>query len=269
MLYPTAANWFAALNHNNALTEYSQSINGLSQEERRDDLAQADLYNIRLPRGPLQDPFTSQAADAATGAQAYADYESLLDYSENGVMGRVHYPEIGIDLPISHGTSDTVISNGAGHVYGSSLPVGGQGTHSVLTAHSGLANARLFTPLHDAEIGQLFTVEVAGTNLFYRVDEIRVVAADDLQALSIVEAEDFVTLLTCTPVGINSHRLLVRGERITPPDNESFATSGDSIYAGFPWWAVIFVGGSSAVFLITRTRREHDDAVSAQAVDVE
>lgn len=255
LVYPTAADWFAALNHNNEITQYTQTVAAAEPLERSQALRLADTYNRQLPQGVLRDPYTAGPADAGTEQRAYADYQQLLAVSDNGVIGRVRYPGIGVDLPIYHGTDDDVISTGAGHVYGSSLPVGGPSTHSVLTAHSGLVHARLFTPLHDSREGEVFSIEVLGEQHFYRVDAITTVAADDTQALRIVQGEDYVTLLTCTPVGVNSHRLLVRGERIPPPTNEYVTTSGQDVVAGFPWWAVVIVAGAATAYVLTAPRR--------------
>lgn len=262
-LYPTAADWFSRLNHNNAITEYRQAAGSTSAAERSEALRLADEYNSRMPQGPLRDPFAYESASSDIDA-GYSAYEDILTVSESGVMGRVKFEEVGIDLPIYHGTSDETISKGAGHLYGSSLPVGGPSTHSVLTAHSGLPNARLFTPLHDVELGDRFWVEVLGERHWYVVENIAVVEANDLSELQIIEGEDYVTLFTCTPVGVNSHRLLVRGVRTeTPPDEVNYLQN--DVSAGFPWWVIIFVGsaaGTSALLWGPGVVRRRKDAFS-------
>lgn len=255
LVYPAAADWFSARNHNNELTEYTQSVSATTPAERSAARRMAENYNRQLPQGVLRDPYTSGPASESAEQHAYATYEELLTVSDNGVIGRVRYPDVGIDLPIYHGTDDDVIAKGAGHIYGSSLPIGGPSTHSVLTAHSGLVHARLFTPLHDAAEGETFSVEVLGELHFYRVDAVTIVDATETRALRIVAGEDYVTLLTCTPVGVNSHRLLVRGERIAPPQDEYRATSGEEVVAGFPWWALVVVAGTVAVVVLTAPRR--------------
>lgn len=254
LLYPSTADWFSRLNHNNEITRYQQDAAAISSQERSEALRLADEYNSRMPSGPLRDPFAYESATAETDA-GYAAYEDLLRVSGTGAIGRVRFADVGIDLPIYHGTENAVISKGAGHLYGSSLPVGGPSTHSVLTAHSGLPSASLFTPLHDVKLGDEFWVEVLGERHWYRVENIVVVDADDLRELQIIEGHDYVTLFTCTPVGINSHRLLVRGERIAAPPPEVGEMQGD-VHAGFPWWALIFVGGTAATIIVLTRRRK-------------
>lgn len=143
-----------------------------------------------------------------------------------------------------HGTSEEVISSGIGHMYGTSRP----STRAVLTAHSGLPRAELFTPLHNAEVGQTFWISVLGEDHHYRVESIETVEPGETESLEIIEGEDWVTLFTCTPVGVNSHRLLVHAIRIDAPESSGGQTiGGDGIRAGFPWWAVWFVGGSGII----------------------
>lgn len=156
-----------------------------------------------------------------------------------GLMARVKIPAIDVDLPIYHGTSDAVLLEGVGHLEGSSLPIGGPDTHAVLTAHRGLADAAMFTNLDRVKVGDTFTIEVFGEVLTYRVRETKVVAPEDADALRAVPGEDLVTLVTCTPLGINTHRILVTGERITPTPIEDIAAAGQAPdVPGFPWWAV-------------------------------
>ncbi|MFT3945007.1 MAG: class C sortase [Ancrocorticia sp.] len=260
LIYPTAAGWFSDRNHNNEVTGYTESISHITVTERSEILKVADDYNSRLPQGPLRDPYTHGEQDATEESAAYQLYESMLAVSESGVIGHIIYPSLGIDLPVYHGTSDEVISKGAGHLYGSSLPVGGPSTHAVLTAHSGMAKARLFTALPKATEDQIFTVDVLGEKHWYRVDQIKSVLPNDTDSLQIIKGEDYVTLITCTPIGVNSHRLLVRGIRIPPPEDEQKLLESDPILAGFPWWAVIFVGVSatSAYFLFVPPRRKQE-----------
>lgn len=268
-LYPSTADWFSRLTHNNEISEYRQEARQLDPHARSEALALADAYNAGMPQGPLRDAFAYESPDSEVQA-GYAAYERLLRISESGVIGRVKFASAGIDLPIYHGTDDDVISRGAGHLYGSSLPVGGPTTHSVLTAHSGLASASLFTPLHDVEVGDEFWIDVLGEQHWYRVDQIVTVEPGDLREMQIVEGRDFVTLFTCTPVGVNSHRLLVRGERIDAPALEAGAMQSD-VQAGFPWWLLAFVGGTVvASALVFRTgrrgQRGGDSAAAGPAV---
>lgn len=147
------------------------------------------------------------------------EYESQIDVLNNGMMGYIEIPQIGVSLPVYHYTSEEVLAKGIGHLYGSSLPVGGESTHAVLTGHCGLMNARLFTDLDKLKKGDRFTVNVFDEKLNYEIDQIKTVLPNELDDLAISEGEDYVTLMTCTPYGINSHRLLVRGHRI-PDDVE-------------------------------------------------
>ena len=249
MLYPSAADWFSRIAQADQIAQYHLDTQDLDPAVRSEALALADAYNARMPEGPLRDAFAFESPDSDVEA-GYAAYEKLLRVSDSGVIGRVKFDSAGIDLPIYHGTDEAVISTGAGHLYGSSLPVGGPTTHSVLTAHSGLPNASLFTPLHDVEVGDEFWIDVLGEQHWYRVDQIVTVEPGDLREMQIIEGRDYVTLFTCTPVGVNSHRLLVRGERIATPPAE-VGVRQNSSDAGFPWWVVVFVAGSAvAGFLV-------------------
>ncbi len=265
LLYPTAAEWVATLEHNSEVSGYVERADALPDSAKLTALAAAEAYNARMPLGPLRDPFaTATSADALTADDAA--YDALLGVDGSDVIGELDYPELGISLPIRHGTSDEVISQGVGHLYGSSLPIGGPSTHSVLTSHSGLVNASLFTPLSGARTGDVFSVAVLGETRWYRVDHIATVAPDETDALQIVDGEDHITLVTCTPIGINSHRLLVRGTRIDGPEGDAGTTAiaGDGRDAGFPWWALIFLGGSAAtawiLFAPGRRRRDGEEA---------
>lgn len=244
LVYSSAADWFSTLNHNAEISGYTDSVDGLTGPERAEALDIARDYNAHMPQGVLRDPYTAPQ-DAAQN-EAYSLYSNILRVSDNGVIGELAYPRLGIGLPVYHGTSEEVLRKGVGHLYGSSLPVGGPSTHSVLTSHSGLLNASLFTPLPKAELGDTFTVQVLGETHWYRVDRIETIEPEQTERLQIVDGQDLVTLITCTPVGINSHRLLVQGTRIDAPVSDGRqAIAGDGRSAGFPWWAVIFVGGSA------------------------
>lgn len=248
LLYTQAADWFSTRNHNEQVSGYIDSVDDLDDQARQHALALADDYNKRMPQGPLRDPYTATANPEAD-AEAAEAYRQLLGVSDNGVIGQVLYPRLDISLPVYHGTDDEVLRKGIGHIFGSSLPIGGPSTRSVLTSHSGLVNASLFTPLLKAEIGDIFTVQVLGDKHWYQVNKIDTVLPEDTSSLAIVDNQDYVTLITCSPLGINTHRLLVHGVRISPPDTAEFNSviEGDGITEGFPWWVVLFVGGAGAV----------------------
>ena len=167
--------------------------------------------------------------DQTNGVVRFPDleYESLLSFSNSGMMGYITIPKINVLLPIKHYATSDVLATGVGHLYGSSLPVGGKSTHTVLTGHSALITARLFTDLDKLKSGDLFTITVAGKNLNYEVDQIKVVLPSEFEDLSIEDGKDLVTLITCTPYAVNTHRLLVRGHRIA--DNANMAIQKNAI----------------------------------------
>lgn len=258
LVYPSAADWFATLGHNAERSGYVREVAGLSEAERSAGLQAARQYNEHLPDGALLDPYAESGAEAHPAEDAsYRAYEDVLRVSDSGVIGEVIYPRLNIALPLAAGTGAAEISRGAGHLYGSSLPVGGASTHSVLTAHSGLIHASLFTKLPQARIGDVFEVRVLGETLYYEVDGIETVEPFVTDSLSVVEGEDRVTLFTCTPIGVNSHRLLVHAARVAAPAHAGDqALAGDGLTAGFPWWAVAFIGGSGiAAYLLFAPRR--------------
>lgn len=187
-------------------------------QRAENELKEARAYNRNLAShgqyvlGEANDPFTQ-----TRGSVSDKRYLSMLDAGE-GVMGSVDIPRIGVDLPIYHGTSESTLELGAGHLYGSSLPVGGKGTHAVITGHRGLIKALMFTRLDELKKGDSFYIKVMGETLGYKVDRVSVIEPSDVSKLRIVEDEDRVTLMTCTPYGVNTHRLLVSGLRAAIPD---------------------------------------------------
>ena len=170
----------------------------------------ADAYNTALVPGTADDAYSREVLLAAS-----EDYEDLLNIAGNGIMGFVVIPKISVNLPIYHGTDTQTLAAGVGHLLGSSLPVGGSNTHAVLTAHSGMSSQKMFSDIDELKIGDLFYLEVLGETLAYQVDQIKTVLPEDTTYLQIGGDEDFCTLVTCTPFGINTHRLLVRGERVS------------------------------------------------------
>jgi sortase A len=248
ILYPPASTWFSDQAHASQLTTYQEKTAELGPAKADGMLERAQHYNENLPYGVLRDPYeatTPTTADTPTTA-AESDYDSQLAVPGVEVMSRVTIPSIDLSLPVFHGTSASTLDKGAGHLYGSSLPIGGYGTHAVITAHSGLVEATMFTDLDKVKKGDVFTVTTLNRPLYYRVDHIAVVKPDDISALSIVPGKDYVTLVTCTPLHVNSHRLLVRGERIAAPDASIQEVTAAPPSAPFPWWAVIVVGASAA-----------------------
>lgn len=211
LLYPTISNYLKTLAYNRAISDFQSSVEVCDSETYGDILAAAREYNENLAEReyimlPLSD-------------EEQAEYQRQLTISGSDVMGYVVIPKIGVYLPIYHGTSDAVLQNGVGHLEGSSLPVGGEGTHTVLSGHRGLPSAKLFTDMDQIVIGDTFTVRVLNEVLTYEVDDIQMVEPDDSAVLQIEPGHDYCTLLTCTPYSVNSHRLLVRGHRIPTPEN--------------------------------------------------
>ncbi len=259
LVYPAAADWFATLTHNAERSGYVREVDSLTPAERRAGLDAAREYNEHLPPGALVDPYSQDGDPAAEAADAaaYEAYEEVLRVSDSGVIGEVVYPRLNIGLPLYHGAGEEAITQGVGHLYGSSLPVGGPSTHSVLTSHSGLVHASLFTKLPQAQVGDVFEVRVLGETHYYEVDGLETVEPFVTDSLDVVEGQDRVTLFTCTPIGVNSHRYLVHGVRVPAPAAAGdLAIAGDGLTAGFPWWALIFVGGSGIVaYLLFAPRR--------------
>ncbi|WP_282944254.1 class C sortase [Cellulomonas endometrii] len=253
LAYPSAARWFTDRTHEREVTGYVDAVAQLPDAARRDLLADARAYNADLPRGPLRDPYTLGPTGEQQAARAESDrYDRQLRLGGESVMARLRIPAIGVDLPIRHGTSAQTLAEGLGHLFGTSLPVGGPSTHAVLTGHSGLVDATMFDDLGALEVGDRFTVDVAGETLTYEVDEILTVLPDDASALRVVEGEDRVTLVTCTPIGVNTHRLLVQGHRVTVAATEGGqgVVPGTGRTAGFPWWAVLLAAGAGGATLL-------------------
>ena len=211
MLYPTVSDYINQKNQSRAVASYAEDVDKMSDVDYQAYFDAADAYNQRLN----ETPNAFYAPDQVSG------YEETLDISGTGIMGYITIPKIGVELPIYHGTSDGVLQVAAGHLEGSSLPVGGVGTHAVISAHRGLPSAKLFTNLDELEVGDTFTVTVLDRVLTYEVDLISIVLPTETDLLLPVEGKDYVTLMTCTPYGINTHRLLVRGRRIETPENET------------------------------------------------
>ena len=210
MLYPTVSDYINQKNQSRAVASYSEEVENLSDVDYQAYFDAADGYNRRLAETP----------DAFYRPEQVSGYTDTLDVSGTGIMGYITIPKIGVELPVYHGTSDGVLQVAAGHLEGSSLPVGGAGTHAVISAHRGLPSAKLFTNLDELEVGDTFTITVLDRVLTYEVDQVSIVLPTETDLLQPVEGKDYVTLMTCTPYGINTHRLLVRGKRIENAENQ-------------------------------------------------
>ncbi|MEE1315482.1 MAG: class C sortase [Faecalimonas sp.] len=205
LLYPTVSNYWNSLHQSRAIAEYVEQVADLSGESYEKFLNDARVYNQSL---------LAQENPYVMTAERQARYDALLNVSGNGILGYVEVPSIDCALPIYHGVEDTVLQIAVGHIAGSTLPIGGENTHSVLSGHRGLPSARLFTDLDKVAIGDYFTLRVLDETLTYEVDQILIVEPHETSALTVEKGKDYCTLVTCTPYGINTHRLLVRGTRV-------------------------------------------------------
>ena len=213
LLYPTASDWWNSFHQSHAIASYAEAMAEMDDVSYEQAWAQAQAYNETLRSNNRRYQPTEEETE---------QYENLLNISGNGIMGYIEIPAIGVSLPIYHGTEDTVLQIAIGHIEGSSLPVGGPGTHCVVAGHRGLPSAKLFTDLDKLTEGDTFMLRVLDEVLTYEVDQIHIVEPHEVSLLEIEEGRDLCTLVTCTPYGVNSHRLLVRGHRI---ENQESASS--------------------------------------------
>lgn len=209
--YPWISNYVYEHAAQSTVSTYDEQVKETDKNQLKEMLKKAREYNQKLLKANvvLTDPFSGDV----TGGLSEKEYYEMLALDNTGVMCTLEVPAIGIDLPVYHGTSDEVLEKGIGHLEGTSLPVGGKSSHAVLTGHTGINKAKMFTDLTELKKGDQFYIHVLGKILAYEVDEINVVLPEDTKKLSIVEGKDYVTLVTCTPYGENTHRLLVRGKR--------------------------------------------------------
>ena len=218
LLYPSVSDYWNSKVQSRAIVDYEAMLKDLTPEDYTAVFAQADQYNeqIRNIAYPLM------YHDQVPG------YEETLNVSGNGIMGYITIPKIQVELPVYHGTGEAVLNVASGHVQGTSLPVGGESTHAVLSAHRGLPSARLFTDLDKLEVGDVFSITVLDRLLTYQIDKIQIVRPNEVDALYVTEGEDYCTLVTCTPYGINTHRLLVRGTRVETPEVKNIYITTDA-----------------------------------------
>lgn len=203
-LYPSVSDWWNSMHATRAIANYVTVVEEMSGQEKEELLESARAYNETLPNG----------VDFSLSDEEYAEYESLLDVTGTGIMGYVQISAIGVNLPIYHSVDEGVLQIAVGHIPGSSLPVGGERTHCVLSGHRGLPSAKLFSDLDQIVEGDTFTLNIMDQTTTYMVDQIRIVLPEETDELAIKNGKDYCTLVTCTPYGVNSHRMLVRGKRI-------------------------------------------------------
>lgn len=205
--YPLISNWYYRIEANNQVADYKEARDLLSEEEIQRRLRLAQIYNDNLGNVVPKDPYSEEEKK-----KAFDNYAQMLELRTK--IGTIEIPSIDVDLPIYAGTNEEILQKGCGHLEGTSLPIGGESSHTVITAHSGLPSARLFTDLQKVEMGDKFYINYIGGVLAYKVDHIDVIDPSDFSQLLVVPGKDYATLLTCTPIMINTHRLIVRGHRV-------------------------------------------------------
>ena len=232
-LYPVISDYWNTRHQSEVQVEYEKQMESMEDSELTAALEAANAYNAALR--PVR--YTKAALDAAA-----VGYDDLLNLYGNGIMAYVEIPKIHVNLPIYHGTTTEVLEKGIGHLTGSSLPIGGVGNHAVLTGHSGVAGQRLFSDLDQLEIGDVFFIHVLNQQLAYEVRAIDTVLPEDTKLLTSVDGKDKCTLVTCTPFGVNTHRLLVQGERVEYEAAEEIAAQTESVQVGSTWETQYIMG---------------------------
>lgn len=260
LLYPTVANYWNTTQQSNMVTKYVENVSQLKQEEYDMILSEARSYNDRL---------------AKTGFRKYVFSENELEYYEgqlnvngDGMMGYVDIPSINVHLPIYHGSNEAVLQFAAGHIEWSSLPVGGKGSHTVISGHRGVPSAKLLSNIDQLEKGDYFMLHVLNETYTYQVDDIRTVLPKNVEQIQIVPDMDYATLVTCTPYGVNTHRLLVRGVRVPNLTDEDYAKEKEKnnhhLFIVFVF-AIIFIAiALCVIFIIRRNKRRGEKSVKQQ-----
>ena len=253
--YPSFANWWNSFHQSRAVASYAETVANMNTEEYEQIISKAQAYNRKLSRSGIL--WTLDEDEEK-------DYKEQLDIGTSGIMGYIDIPKIDVMLPIYHGIEESILQVAVGHIPGTSLPVGGKGSHCVVSGHRGLPSARLFTDIDKLVEGDTFTITVLNKTLTYEVDQIRTVLPTDLSDLQIEKGKDYVTLVTCTPYGINTHRLLVRGHRIENADGDASVIADalqiEPIYIApfiaVPILILLIIGMFIMTGMRTRRRRE-------------
>lgn len=274
MSYPLVSSVINNIDSRSHVEEYTKTTKQMSSDETLEMFRQAEEYNNSLTNNVIiTDPFDEEAYE-----KIGADYEDALNVDGNGLIGYIDIPKINVYLPIYHGTTDKILAKGAGHLQNTSLPIGGVSTHSVISAHTAYPGETFFDYLTDMEEGDEFYVHVLDRVLKYEVDSIKVILPEETDDLRVVKGEDYVTLLTCTPYSINTHRLLVRGKRVEYDDSKYITTGASAASFGdegifllgykIPYWAaaLIIVGFIALVAIIviiflrrSKKKKHHSD----------
>lgn len=242
LLYPTVSDAWNSKHQSRAIASYNESVMELAAKDYSATWASAQEYNVTLNQRPNRFFLSDEERE---------EYDALLNVSGNGIMGYVEIPKLDCKLPIYHGTDEAILQIAVGHIEGSSLPVGGAGTHCVLSGHRGLPSARLFTDLDQMAVGDVFMLHVLDETLTYQVDQILTVLPEDLSALEIDPEQDLCTLVTCTPYGINSHRLLVRGHRVENAKQAAAAVVTSDVIQIERWRVALFMAAPMVLVLMS------------------
>lgn len=250
MLYPSVSNYINSKHQSKVISEYTEALATLTAEDYEQFWEAAEAYNEEL---------TQKAMDFDLTDEEMAEYNSILDPTGTGVMGYLEIENIGVNLPIYHGTKESVLAIGIGHIPGTSFPTGTTSTHTVLSGHRGLPSSKLLTDLDQMIVGDTFLLHIMDQTFAYQVDQINIVLPEETESLGIYEGEDYVTLVTCTPYGINSHRLLVRGKRIdydeaskviVPADASIYGNLVIAPFIALPMLIILFI-----IFMITTSNK--------------
>lgn len=220
LLYPTVSNYWNAQHQTQAVVDYTERIEKMDDSEKLNEIGRAEDYNSML---------IDNGRRFSPNKEEKENYNSILSVDDNGMMGYITVPELRLKLAIYHGVDESVLQVGIGHIEGSSLPVGGDSTHCVISGHRGLPSAKLFTDIDKLVVGDVFMLHVYDEMLTYEIDQILIVEPEDYSALAIEEGKDYCTLITCTPYGINTHRLLVRGHRAENKAIDGTRVTSDAI----------------------------------------
>ena len=253
MLYPVISNAISEMQYDGVIVNYQNTINGKEKEEFAKMLKEANAYNERLTTSSIMDAFSDEEV------QNSDEYLKILNVDQDGTMGYISIPKIDVKIPIYHGTSAKVLQKGVGHLEGSSFPIGGESTHAILSAHRGLPSARLFTDLDQLVEGDMFYIYMLDQVLTYKVDQITVIDPSETEPLRLQDGQDYVTLVTCTPYAVNTHRLLVRGTRIVEEESvEKVETKKKTtktdllLYLGIGIGIIVFI-----IFTIKMKKKKH------------
>ena len=268
LLYPVAATQWNNYRQQQVSDAYSQNVDQLDGSGNNPDASSivqaAKEYNTRNAAGPIIDPWSSRVSK---DNKVYQEYLHELNTLEE--MSQVIIPSINVNLPLYHGTEDDTLQKGLGHLFGTALPVGGKNTHSVITGHTGMPDATMFDNLSKLKTGDVFYVNTYGKKMKYQVYDIEVVLPEETDSLWPIKEKDLITLITCTPYGVNSHRLLVHAERVPMDEQEEQEIDKKVSFLSFQWWMILFIGiALVAIFLLTiwlantgRKIRNHNNRV--------